>query len=262
MMALEVAGMARTRDYLARAEQQMPYALSLALNRTASAIVRAVRDNVRARFVLRTPYVLEEVQQLRWADKARGNVIGHPRNAEVAVPGLAPGQMGAAVGLHPNPKGGQSHRNPILERFETGRPKTGGVAIPTTRIRPSFRDLAPRQMYPKNLGLEARRFVEARYAHAGTKFGAFVFGRPGTKAHGIWARWPGPDLTTIGSRFVKGQVRRRNAAAATHMVKLWNFRAGIPIPARLGFRATAQTVGSRLGAELRRALDHALRTAR
>lgn len=263
MIAIEVQGLTDTRRYLAQAQQQLPFALSLALNRTASALVRQVRANVRGSFTLRQPYVLDEVQQLRWADKERGHILGQPRNADVDVPGLKPGEMAAVVGLHPNPKGGQARKRPILERFETGRPKVGGVAVPTTTLRPSFAARVPRQYYPTNLGFTPRRQVEGGMASSGRKFGAFVFGNPGSKSYGIWARWPGQDrLREAYTKTGKRRKKQQMPAAPTTLVKLWHLKASVPIPVRLGFFRTAALAASLLRGEVQRALAFALRTAR
>lgn len=267
MITIEVRADAAQRG-LKAIEEQMPFALSLACNRAASAIQKAVRANVEARFVLRERnYTLKQIAVLRLADKKQGNILGDPRNAEVAVPGLAPGEIGAAVGLHPNPVGSGRRTEAILERFETGRPKTGGVAIPTTTLRPNFADRVPRQFYPGNLGLEPRRLISGGFGPSTNRFGSFVLGNPGEKRYGIYARVPlggawGDRYVMSGKR--KGALRklRPGAVKATRLVKLWHLKDSVPIPARLGFYAAAHSVLTDFQKFMIDALQYALRTAR
>lgn len=236
------------QEGLAHVRRQIPFALSRACNVTAAVIARSVKLHVQAAFVLRQPrYILASIMVLRLADKKQGNIIGRNKAAaEVAVPELPPGTIGAAVGLHPNPLGGTGRSRPILERFERGVPKTGGVAIPTQRLRPTFADSVPRQFYPKNLGLEARRLISGGLGPSTRRYGAFVMGHPGEPHYGIYARVP--ESGDWGDRYVragkrKGQVRKqskRAPAVPTKLVKLWHLRESVPIPARLEFYARAQ----------------------
>lgn len=212
---------------------QLPFATSLALNRTAKAVQDAIRAGLRERFAIRRPWVVQGITIPKFSDKR-----DRPMQVTVAIdPGRA-----------------------FLGKFEAGGTKVAHspeepIAIPTTAIRPSLQALAPLSLYPKNLGLMARRgvtgFIAAR-KHMTRRGVEQLQGKQRTFVL---------DFSMFGIR-VPGVYQR--TGPGRHDIRLiWTYKPSIPIPARLKFAETAQaTVARAWPAQFQAAFQQAIRTAR
>jgi hypothetical protein len=214
---------------------QIPFAASLALNRTAKDVQQAEQGELAANFVLRQPqFILNSVRIPKFSDK-------HDSPMQVIV------EIGEKAGF--------------LRKFQAAGVKQAldpamPIAIPSSNIRPSFSDLPPRGLYPKNLRLVPRRGVTGilgpqRHVTARGvvqlkgKQRTFVLdptAHQGVKTWGVYQRFgPGP-----------------------HDVRLiWTYKTRIPIPRRFEFFPVGErTVRERWPIRWAEAFAQAMRSAR
>lgn len=125
--------------------RQVPFAMSVALNRTYDEAQFNIRRHIERVFVLRTPnskrYILRTIRR-----EKRDMATKKRLYADVRL--QSPSRR------HPNAR--------ILGEFVTGEPKVSydprmPVAIPTRTLRPAFEDVVPRNQYPQNLGFSPKK---------------------------------------------------------------------------------------------------------
>ena len=211
---------------------QLPFATSVAINRTAKAVQAAIQAHMQQTFTIRRPWVLQGITIPRFSDKTDTPI---------------------AVSIEIDPK------RAFLGKFEAGGVKTGSptlpIAIPSTALRPDLSAVPPLALYPKNLGLVARRGVvgiRAPHSHL-TKRGVL-------QTQGK-ARTFVLDQTMIGVS-VAG-VYQRTGPGKHDIRLLWSYKDRIPIPAVLRFAATAEeTVRAEWPAIYQEAFAMAVRTAK
>lgn len=122
--------------------KQVPFAVSVALNRTAEDALAALRREIPQRFIVRNARLLRFVAPpfLPIENRARKDRLV----ARLETEGIGR----------------------ILNPFETGIPKVGTpllpVAIPTPHLQFTKRTVVPRRWYPVNLGLVPRRDASGR----------------------------------------------------------------------------------------------------
>jgi hypothetical protein len=144
----------------------------------------------------------------------------------------------------------------ILAKFVEGGTKVGTsfpIAIPTQKIRPGIRQLVPRYLYPKALGLQSGRYTtpagsvgKSKRSRAAKEVKPFILDPSSmrglkTSAWGIYRRW-GP---------LRGDIEM-----------IWALRPSIPIPQRLPFEPLVRrTVGAMWATRMGQALQFAIETA-
>lgn len=211
---------------------QLPFATSLAVNRTATVVRDAIRAHLQDAFTIRRPWVVQGIQVTHISDK-HDNPIS------------------ATVSIDP--------QRAFLAKFEAGGTKSGSleipIAIPSAALRPSFTDIPPLALYPKNLRLLARHDVTGTLAATRriTKRGVVqIQGKQRTFVL---------DQTMFGVS-VAGVYQR--VGPGPHDIRLlWSYKQRIPIPARLQFSATAlAAVEANWGKLYEAAFQQAVRTAR
>lgn len=211
---------------------QIPFATSLALNRTAKAVQDMIRQSIGEHFTIRREWVLQGIKIPKFSDK-RDN------------------PMMVSVEL--------DRSRAFLAKFEPGGVKAGSpmmpIAIPSTFLRPNFGYVPPLALYPKNLRLDTRRGVTgtlARHEHVTSRGVMQLKGKERTFVL---------DQTMIGVA-VAGVYQR--FGPGRHDIRLlWTYRDHIPIPARLHFEATAlETVRAVWPQAYEAAFLQAVRTAR
>lgn len=132
-------------------KDQVPFAASVALNRTAKDAQKAIQTNIAGAFVLRrADFILRETAKIpKFSNK---------NDPELAVEILA------------------TDRVQFMRKFEHGRPKesiTGGSLAVPIAARPSKGDLVPKQLRPRQLRLRAHRTRTGKVQLKG-KFGTFA----------------------------------------------------------------------------------------
>ena len=206
-MNITVRGATEVKRLLAHVEKQMPYARASALNSVGGDAYDAIRQHVASRFIVRAPQFINGRFRLAPADRAtktKGKVT-------IALRRFSMREL--------SPRG-------ILGKFVDGGTKGGSWpnAIPTRAIRPDFRQLVPRYLFPKALGLEKNNYLGnpkgMRRKKAGIK-DRFFYMKRGAKGEGIW-RAGGPG---------KGWLEL-----------IWAFRRTVNIPKRLPFDDIVQRV--------------------
>jgi hypothetical protein len=211
---------------------QLPFATSLALNRTAKIVQEALRAHLAEVFTIRRPWVLQGITIPRFSDKHDSPMM-------------------VSVELDP--------KRAFLAKFEAGGVKQGSpilpIAIPSTALRPSFSDMPPLAFYPKNLRLSPRRDVVGvlpALKHTTRRGVVQTQGKDRTFVL---------DQTMFGIR-VAGVYQR--IGPGRHDIRLlWTYKDRIPIPARLQFEATAvATVQAVWPEQYEAAFQQAVRTAR
>lgn len=229
-------------------QRQIPFALARALNVTATEFQDEVRRGISGRFVLRQPkFILDSVKIERgnFATSKGFKTGGGKFTATVSIGGE-----------------GSSHRNAgLLVKYEEGGEKISAdpnapIIIPTQALRPSFAELPPRNLYPKNLRLIERRSVDGTLpAHVHrTKRGV-------EQLQGKQRTFVLDPRTNIGSR-VWG-VFQRYGPKRSDIRLIWRYKTRIQIPARLQFMDTAQRiVPERFAENFKMMLAIALNTAR
>jgi hypothetical protein len=240
MISMRLDGVEQILERMTQLEQRrLPFAVSLALNKTAKEFQQAMRVGISRRFTLRRPaFILGLVHIPRGG---ASNVKAGRYTAEIVVGGSEPGS--------------KSFRSRgLLAKFEGGGQKQSRdemmpVAVPTPSLRPSFAEMVPRALFPKNLRLQERRTPDGTLgpkvhvtgtgkAQIKGKRRTFVLGQPGQRGWGVFQR-TGPK---------KGDIRM-----------LWSYRMRVPIPRRLQFADTARgMVPGAWRKNLREALGQAL----
>lgn len=231
---------------------QLPFAISLAVNRTALAAQHGIRAGVAQRFILRRPqFVLQTVriEKYDFANKRR------PTAFRIKID--------------------ERESRDFLAKFETGGKKesldpTIPIPIPSTHLRATRAELVPRRMYPRALRLfEARGAVGGFFTQGGRRHLLF-----GTLARG-------EHRTGRGVLQIKGKRRtfildpqenfgvktwgvyQRTGSGKGDVRLLWTFKRRIPIPSLLRFEATARdVVERRFQLEFAGAYARAIATAR
>lgn len=214
---------------------QMPFALSLAINRTAYNVRDAIRSGIQHRFTIRRRWVVHGIQI--------------PRGGRATKQKLE-----AIVELE--------RRRSFLAKFEEGGVKRGSatmpIAIPTEHIRPVHTATPPLSLYPKNLGLQERRDISGGFTAART-----TFTRRGVK------QWKGKRRTFVidpwehnATPELWGVWQRRGPKR--HQIRLiWAYRREIPIPPTLKFVETGRKMADQVwDRNFTREFDRAIRTAR
>lgn len=203
---------------LASLHEETDRAIAIALNRTAEEGLAELREGVRARFVIRTPWILPP-RELPRSERARPGRLG-----VTVQPGYAGG-------------GGGERRALMLSDFEEGRPKLGRPmrAIPSDVLRPTPESVIPRSLFPVNLGFGARRDPKGRLYVARRD-------KEGTKRERERTRYMilgGPDWPGYG-------VYERIGPERDDIRAIWFYRPRTSTPPRLQFGDTIQrTAGER-----------------
>ena len=213
---------------------QMPFALSLAINRTAYNVRDAIRSGIQHRFTIRRRWVVHGIQI--------------PRGGRATKQKLE-----AIVELE--------RRRSFLAKFEEGGVKRGSVslpiAIPTEHIRPTPQSLPPLALYPKNLRLLERRDVSG-----------FLAART-TLTRGNVRQWKGLRRTFVidpwehrADRQLWG-VWQRFGPRRNQIRLIWAYWREIRIPPILKFYETGRrTIDAVWDRNFTAAFDRAIRTAR
>lgn len=235
---------------VAKLAKQIPYAASIALNRTGEEANAAIRQQMLREFTVRDRNLLRYVapQQIPAPDRATKDRL--------------------SVLLQTEGKGR------ILNPYETGmrhdqRAPDEPVAVPTRDLRFTRQTVIPRRWYPANLGLVAKKGPTGSY---------FALGRGAIKNKAT------PFHTTArGAVQTKGKLRtfvldpKQNRGLSPEQwgvyvrigpkredIRLiWQYRASVPRPRILHFEATARRVfADRYRANWNGAIALALRTAK
>lgn len=255
----EVRGLAEAiRAVDDAAKKQVPYATSIAINRTLEEVLAGARKQIAERFTVRVPVFVLPPVQLPTRDRA----------TKTRLEGVA--SLGYSDGAK---KDIGARREQILRKFETGGPKTAKdpdfpIAIPTQAIRHTFGDLVPLGFYPQNLRLAPKQFVGGEVLPAlkrgkvRTLSGESTSNRKRRKAgmEGIGGTFTINDENgrPIG---VFQRIGRGDGRQNVRMI--WLYKQRIRIPNKLSFFPLAQQiVDERLLINWEGALALALRTAR
>lgn len=236
--------------------KQIPYATSVAINRTAEEVLAEARRQIQGRFIVRAPSFLLPPTQLPAKWKATKSRL----SARVALGDDDGGRAGIGA-----------RRRAILDKFEFGGPKEADdpdfpIAIPTRAIRPSPTTLVARALYPKNLRLAPRKQADGSTLAAKRKgkvrgLAGEILGVKKRKELGL--QGIGGTFTMHDSNGKPLGVFQRTGAGFRGYRMIWAFRNRIPIPKRLTVYARAQQiVDTRFQANFDGALDLAIRTAR
>lgn len=246
----------RDGDAMTGLARQYRFAASVALNRTVEEAHAVMRRGIGQRFIVRVPQFVYPPVQLP-------NVWRATVDRPSAFFALGDDEGGSA--------GIGARREAILTKFETGGRKTATnpsfpIAIPTKAIRPSPTALVPRALYPVNLRLAPR--LDA----SGATIPALRRGKVRTLTGGVVAskkKRAALGLQGIGGTFTIGTpdraigVFQRVGRGRGAIRLIWAYRQSIPIPPRLHWVETAETVATnRLQPNFEGALEFALRTAR
>jgi hypothetical protein len=216
-------------------KDQIPFAASLALNRTAKDVQDAERGELAANLILRQPqFILQSVRIPKFSNK-------NDSPMEVTV------EIGEKAGF--------------LRKFQAPGVKQAldpamPIAIPSTNIRPSISDLVPLGLYPKNLRLVPRKGVTGILApnrHITSRGVIQLKGKQrtfvldpaehrGVKVWGVYQRFgPGPHDVRL----------------------LWTYKSRIPIPKRFDFFPVGErTIAERWPIRWAEAYAEAIRSAR
>lgn len=247
MIDLEItADDSTAQRMLSHVGDQLPFAISKALNDTARVAQDDVRKGIQERFILRTPastrYLLSSVLFASSEHATKQN-------------------LQATLRIGP--------QRPLLARFERGGTRTvrdafvAPFAIPTRAIRPAFSATVSRRLLPKNLGL-------LPYAVGG--------GKPTFHARGK-KRSAGVHITATGKPQLKGKERtfvlqltpgardwgvfQRIGPKRTDIRLIWAYRQQITIRPLLKFEQTIRaSVARNWEAVFAADLEYAIATAR
>jgi hypothetical protein len=235
---------------------QVPFAMSLAINRTAEEGTAALRPRIEKAFTIRENRILDLVaprtlpRHMRATKQNPRAVIRSEDYARL----LAPFETGET---HKATRGVDGRTNPVI--------------IPTKNIRPTQGTRVARSLYPINLGLVARRTINPR--REGPYY--YALGRNSIKKR------LKPFKPTSGGRIqIKGrrgtfvldaltapdlpeQKRGVYQREGGKVKMLWAFRPSVPRPRALKFEETLMPlVRARLAVNFVGALAFAKRTAR
>lgn len=227
------------------AQQQLPFALSLALNQTALDVQLAQRLHNDREFTIRAQTFMERLVKISRSDRAdKRNLVARVR---IQGPESARrrGQDPAAV----------------LTRHELGGTRTAPdptrpFFVPADALRPSPRVVIPRQMFPAKLGLADRMGRQ----------GAVVPGKRGNvkRIKGASGQRERRAFFVLHSDDGSGRPLGIFEREGKDDIKpLWIFTARVTIRPRLNFFATAEeVVRRRFPPNLAAAFTRAMRTAR
>lgn len=211
---------------------QLPFATSLALNRTAKVVQEALRAHLSEAFMIRRSWVLQGITIPKFSDKHDSPMM-------------------VRIELDPS--------RAFLAKFEAGGVKRGSpvmpIAIPSTALRPNFGYVPPLALYPKNLRLDTRRGITGRLGK-----------HEHITARGV-TQLKGKDRTFVLDQTMFGVavsgVYQRFGPGKHDVRLLWSYKEHIPIPARLHFVATAlATVQDQWPQQYEAAFLQAVRTAK
>lgn len=232
------------REYLQVVKNQVPFALALALNRTAEEAIHRQQEEMPDRFTIRTPWVAKQFFLNQRADKAKPEAV------------LAVGKD--AGFLLRFQKGGRVTMAP--DRFGVTRP----FAVPTKMLRPSRDQVIDPKLYPINLG-----FIQRRHLGNDGKMTTVFAGslpksrRKVVRAHYFMMRPRGQSMDEPGAgiwiRIGTGKGQRRGS---DRIRRMWKFRSSVPIPATLLFvETTNEVIAERFEINFDGMMAHAIRTA-
>jgi hypothetical protein len=241
---------AKFERFLQTYRQQLPFAMAVALNRTADDANAALRRHLDDAFTIRAPGLLRYVAPL---DIPRPNRARKDRLSVI----LETDRIGR-----------------IFNPFETGVPKVTRanehLIIPSENLRPSPNTVIARTLYPTNLGLTAKRDP------AGTHY--YALGR-GAKAKKLTPYHKG----ATGKWTIKGRRRtfaldpnyqqdiapedagiyQRVGLGRDGIRLLWHYADRVERPSTLQFYDTLnRTFDARIKSNLEGAIAFALRTAK
>lgn len=240
---------ALTRDLTALEKDQLPFATSLAINRTALDIQRAVRTSMLSSFTIAP-------DRKRFMDM----MVRFDRKNYATKTNLE-----ARIGVNDteSPAAGEGRdRSFILGRHETGGVRRAPdplrpFAIPTRALRAGAFDVPPRSLYPSSLRLVERRTPSGTLPAKSrvTKRGKIMIqGKRGTFVMDAG--------TGVGNPKVRG-VWQRTGPGKRDIRMLWMYRDRISLRPRLRFYETGQRViDTQFARIFERAMDEAVRTAR
>lgn len=254
LMAVDVDITRSTADLKRIRDDQLPFAISLGLNRTAVAALdrrRASLDNDFTIADAKKPFFkrLIKFPRRNWATKRK---------------------LVALVGVHERDEdfgvGSSKDRGFLLGRHEAGGDRTRldpnrPFFIPTDELRSGPYDLPPKSMYPAALRLFESRGIVRYQKDAVTGKRKGVKGTLAAQAKGkrdtfiVDARSSGnPKAWGIYQRFGTGRRDIR---------MLWAFRSKIRLTKRLGFYTGVNAyVEENFGRHFDQAIDEAMRTAK
>lgn len=232
-------------------QNQIPFAISVALNRTADDANAALRGILPREFTIRDP-----------------NLVRFVAPQQLPRPNRATKQNLTAL-LETEGKGR------ILDPFEIGKPKVqksadSPVAVPTQNIRFTKRTVIPKKWYPANLGLTPKRDAAGQSYYAlgrgAIKNKATPFKRAKSGKIQVQGKLRtfvldpryGHDISEKGRGvYVRVGPRREDVRL------IWSYRQQVQRPKILKFEDTVRrTVESRWVANMEGALAFALRTAK
>lgn len=219
--------------FFGEARRQLPFAVSVAINRTAKDVQDAERAGLRARFIIRRDWVVQGITIPKFSDKGEA-----APTAVVAV---------------------DASRS-FLDKFEAGGQKIAlnperPIAIPSLAVRPARTDLPARALYPSALGLVPVRGVTGiRPARSHVTARGVMQLKGKRRTFVLNETMYGVQVPGVYQRFGPGKHDFR---------LLWAYKARIPIPALLEFQKTAvEVVTDKWATNFQNALEHALATAR
>lgn len=236
--------------------RQLPFALSLALNRTAEEGRDAVRQRIHQR-----GFTIRSANTGAWLDKhvfvppfKRANKKMLRVQLRVSPPGLKSARYSATPWLE------RAGVRPGTRPIGRGGLFDRAVAIP---VRQSPLEVIPRALYPVNLGLAPRRTIEGGFDFSARKKGSR---RQLTSTHRRFSL-RGIDRTFVLVNRAKGlgagTLFRRFGPGRGDIKPLFLIRRQITVRSRDYFMPTARrTFHDRLSVNTIGFLTHALRTAK
>lgn len=238
---------------------QIPYGLSVGINKTLTDIQAAQRRGMQQRFTLRRASFVLGMVNIRKEDFAtKKNLMGRVRVGEHTAAGSSHGKADFAASLIRHEGGGTFH---------------DGYWIPTSSLRPNFAQLVPRKMQPTALGLWT---TDRMYASLPTLRGGVRTGgarRKGNQRTFSIINRQG-ELVGIFQRFglTNKQIRRRvkkgNAPSLAErqdegIRMIWHRAQSIRFGPRLGFADTASLVSRmNMSRNVEDGIAKAIRTAK
>lgn len=253
---VDIEGKDSVLSMLANVREQVPFALAVAINRTAEEVLAEGRRQILANFTVRAPrFDLPPVQLPRaWrATKTR----------PIATVDLGDDDGGR--------DGIGARRKKIFTKFEYGGHKTAldpslPIAIPTKVLRPSDTSVVPRGMYPTNLRLAPRLTPDGtlpslRKGKVRSLSGATLKSKKQRAELGL--QGVGGTFTMKGhDGRVLGVFQRTGQGHRSYRM-IWAFRQSIRIPRLTNFAARGTAIiEDRFWQNFEGALELAMRTAR
>lgn len=243
------------KNLTALEQKQIPFALSIALNRTVEDALAVARKEMREKFVIRVPaFALPPVKLPRVWQATKRN--------PTAIFALGDSDGGTSgIGFRRDQMFSKFQRSGIKSAKDPSFP----IAIPTKVIRSSPASLVPRSLYPKNLRLKPRKDVD----------GSTLIARRGGKVRDLAGRpisnkaRKAQGLEGIGGTFTINKdgrpigIFQRTGRGAKDLKMIWAYRQSIRIPFKLDWVGIAQrTANTRFQVNFDGALAFALKTAK